>query len=176
LGGVGTLGGVGVRGAFCALSRRASGVSSSSSSSSVKPATTLRHFRLLSSSLIIKGPPCLGVSGLPLLGRPICLRVLPRCFPHHAGFPRIHAGWPVIDEHVGDVHSYPVLAMNLASIKLSVTVVDQQLSEIKLTLWVTLDIPVVAALSICTPSLRSTIGGIPISQTVAPTTSSPPHA
>jgi hypothetical protein len=57
-GGVGALGSVGVRGALCALCRRASGISSSSSSSSlVKPAMTLCHFWLLSSSSMIKGPP-----------------------------------------------------------------------------------------------------------------------
>lgn len=54
---VGTLGGVGARDGVCALYRRISGVSSSSSLSSVKPTTTLRHFWLLSSSLIFKRPP-----------------------------------------------------------------------------------------------------------------------
>jgi hypothetical protein len=52
---VGTLGGVSARGDVYALCRRISGVSSSSSS--VKLATTLRHFWLLSSSSMIKGPP-----------------------------------------------------------------------------------------------------------------------
>jgi hypothetical protein len=50
-------------------------------------------------------------------------------------------------------------------------VVDQQLSDVELKLWVTLNIPVVVAMSICTPSLRLAIGGIPISQTAVPTTS-----
>jgi hypothetical protein len=59
-GDVGALGGIGMRGTPCALCRRASGTLSSSSSSSVKPAMTLRRFRLLSSLLIINGPPCLG--------------------------------------------------------------------------------------------------------------------
>jgi hypothetical protein len=56
-GGVGVLGGVGARGALCALCRCASGVSSSSSSSLIKPAITLGRFWLLSSSSMIKGPP-----------------------------------------------------------------------------------------------------------------------
>jgi hypothetical protein len=59
-GGVGALGGIGMRGAPCALCQCASGTVSSSSSSSIKPATTLRCFRLLSSLSIINGPPCLG--------------------------------------------------------------------------------------------------------------------
>jgi hypothetical protein len=59
-GGVDTLSGVDAWGALRALCRHATGVSSSSSSSSsVKPAMTLRHFWLLSSSSMIKGPPCL---------------------------------------------------------------------------------------------------------------------
>jgi hypothetical protein len=53
----GCLGGIGAQGAPCTLYWRASGISSSSSSSlSVRPATTLRHFWLLSSSSIINGP------------------------------------------------------------------------------------------------------------------------
>jgi hypothetical protein len=58
-GGVGALGGVGVWGSVCILCRRTSGISSSTSSSSVKPAMTLHHFQLLSSSSIFKRPPCL---------------------------------------------------------------------------------------------------------------------
>jgi hypothetical protein len=54
---VGALGGVSAWGTFCCLYRHANGVSSSSSSSSVKPAMTLCRFRLLSSSSMIKGPP-----------------------------------------------------------------------------------------------------------------------
>jgi hypothetical protein len=52
---VGALGGVGAWGGVCVLYRCTSGVSSSSSSS-IKLATTLRHFRLLSSSSIFKRP------------------------------------------------------------------------------------------------------------------------
>jgi hypothetical protein len=55
-GGVGAFGGVGIRGGVCILYQCTSGVPSSSSSSSVKPAMTLRHFRLLSSSSIFKRP------------------------------------------------------------------------------------------------------------------------
>jgi hypothetical protein len=121
-------------------------------------------------------PPCLGVSGLSLLGRPLCCRALPSSLPRHAGFPRNHVGRPVIGGHVGDVHCYPVLATDLARVRLSITVVDQQLSDMELKLWVTLNITVVAALSICTPSLCTAIGGILTSQIVAPTTSSPHHA
>jgi hypothetical protein len=55
-GGVGTLGGVGTWGVLCALYRRASGISSFSSSSLVKLAMTLCCFQLLSSLSIIKGP------------------------------------------------------------------------------------------------------------------------
>jgi hypothetical protein len=57
--GVGAFGGVGIRGGVCILYQCTSGVpssSSSSSSSSIKPAMTLRHFRLLSSSSIFKRP------------------------------------------------------------------------------------------------------------------------
>jgi hypothetical protein len=53
---VGAVGGIDTRGGVCALCRRISSVSSSSSSS-VKPAMTLRHFRLLSSSSIFRRPP-----------------------------------------------------------------------------------------------------------------------
>jgi hypothetical protein len=56
-GGVGALGGIGARGDVRALCRCVSGISSSSSSSSVKLAMTLRHFWLLSLSSMIKGPP-----------------------------------------------------------------------------------------------------------------------
>jgi hypothetical protein len=48
-----------MRGGVCAVHQRVSGVSSSSSLSD-KPAMTLRRFQLLSSSSMIKGPPCLG--------------------------------------------------------------------------------------------------------------------
>jgi hypothetical protein len=56
-GGVDTLGGIGAWGSVGVLYRCVSGVScSSSSSSSVKLATTLHHFQLLSSLSMIKGP------------------------------------------------------------------------------------------------------------------------
>jgi hypothetical protein len=38
--------------------------------------------------------------------------------------------------------------MDLASIRLNVTVADQQLSDIKLTLWVILDIPMVVGVNL----------------------------
>jgi hypothetical protein len=50
--------------------------------------------------------------------------------------------------------------MDLASIRLSIMVANQQLLDIKLTLWVTLDIPMVAMLLICTPLSYSMVGGI----------------
>jgi hypothetical protein len=78
-------------------------------------------------------------------------------------FLHIHAGQLVIDRHVRDVHCCLVLATDLACIRLSIMVADQQLSEMELKLWVTLDIPVVAALSICTLSLCLTVGDILIS-------------
>jgi hypothetical protein len=56
--GDGTCRGVGMWGDARVLCLRASGSSSSSSSSSsVRPVMTLRRFRLLSSSSMIKGPP-----------------------------------------------------------------------------------------------------------------------
>jgi hypothetical protein len=66
--------------------------------------------------------------------------------------------------------------MDVAKIRLSAMVADQQLSDMELKLWATLNIPMVVALSICTPSLRLVIGGIPTSRTVAPITSSPHRA
>jgi hypothetical protein len=49
-----------VRGDACVFCLCSSGCSSASSSSSVKPVTTLHCFWLLSSSSMIKGPLCLG--------------------------------------------------------------------------------------------------------------------
>jgi hypothetical protein len=95
-------------------------------------------FTSFSAALLIvndqRTPRAYGVSGLPLLGRPLWCGVLPGCFPRHAGFPCIHADWPIISGHVGGVHSCSVLATDLASIRLNVTVAYQQLSNIKLTL------------------------------------------
>jgi hypothetical protein len=143
-GGVGAFGGVGTRGALHALGRRASGVSSSSSSSSsIKPAMTLHHFWLPSSSSIIKGPPCLGGQSTSSSRMAPLRRGASQLLFSNTGFPRIHASRPVIAGNVKDVHYYLVLAMDLASIRLNVMVTGWQQSDFKLTLWLTLGIPIV---------------------------------
>jgi hypothetical protein len=101
-------------------------------------------FMSFSAALLVindqRTPRAKGGSGLSLLGRPLCCGVLPSSLPHHTGFPHIHADRPVIDGHVGDVHCCSVLAIDLARIRLSITVADQQLSDMELKLWATSNI------------------------------------
>jgi hypothetical protein len=61
--------------------------------------------------------------------------------------------------------------MDLARIRFSIMVADQQLSDMELKLWATLNIPMVVAMSVCTPSLHLAMGGILTSRTAVPTTS-----
>jgi hypothetical protein len=174
-GGVGILGGIGARGAPCILCRCASGISSSlSSSSSVKPATTLRHFRPLSSLSIINGPPCLGgqwtsssrkaplvrgASQLPSSSSVVPAR-LRRLASHRRACQRhtLFLG----PGHRSCKHQIRSYGCGLATI------------NINLTLWVIFDIPMVAALSTCMPSSCSIAGGILSGRTAALTTSSHP--
>jgi hypothetical protein len=87
------------------------------------------------------------------------MRALPGRLPHHVGLLGIHAGRPIFDGHVEDVYRCPVLATDLARIRFSIMVANQQLSSMELKLQMTLHIPKAEAKLICTPSLRSAIGG-----------------
>jgi hypothetical protein len=107
------------------------------------------------------------------LGRPFYRGALPGRLPHHAGLPGIHAGRPIVGGHIRDVYCCPVLATDLARIKFSVTVANQQLSYKKLKLWATLHKPTVEARTTCTPtSPRPNLCTTPY-QTAVPTTSQP---
>jgi hypothetical protein len=180
-GGVGALGGVGVRGGVCTLCWCINGVSSSSSLS-VKPSMTLRHFQLLSSSSIFKRPPCLGGQWISSSRKAPLMWGASRPPSSSCGVRRLSPPLrcyqsPSVGATNGSIrhprrptsHRWerrrciPLPGPGHGSCIDQIQCYDRKLATIRhgVKLRMTLHIPVAEAKSTFTPSLRLAVGGIP---------------
>jgi hypothetical protein len=167
-----------MRGDVCALCRCISDVSSSSS---VKPATTLRHLWLLSSSSIFKRPPCLGGQQISSSGKARLMRDASRPPSSSRGARRLPPSLcccrsPSVSPANGSLEHPRRLAVHRwarqrciplpypghGSCTDQIQRYDCKPATIRheVRLRMTLHIPVVEAKSICMPSSCSAIGGI----------------